>query len=456
MNRPNRNLRPAAGNLSRRQMLRSTSLRGAGLALGLPLLEAMTPAANSVFASNETASPVRMACIFFPNGAIMPRWKPEGQGTDWKLSETLSPLQNFKSKLNVISGLAHNHGRANGDGAGDHARCGATYLTAARPRKTSSNIQLGASVDQTAAAQLGNRTRLPSIELGLNGSRNAGSCDSGYSCAYSSNISWRNESQPMPKETSPRAAFDRMFGSGDLTHRREQNSTRKSIMDVVLADARRLQKKVGLTDQRKLDEYFNSVREIELQIARTESEDQAAMPDLDIPDGRIDAFRDHARLMFDIMALGFQNDTTRIATMMLDTAGGSRSYPEIGVKDSHHGISHHRDHKEKVDKLAKIDHYLVEQYAYFLDKLDSIPDGQGTLLDQSMIMYGSGISDGNRHDHGDLPVVMAGGAGGQIPTGRYIKTEDEVPMANLFVRMLQIMGTEDTEFGDSTGTFQLS
>ena len=433
---------------------RRTLLRGTGLALGLPLLEAMTPMARSAFATAEpSAAPVRMACIFFPNGVIVPDWTPEGKGKrdQWKLSKTLKPLEPFKSKINVLGNLAHDNGRAHRDGAGDHARCAATYLTAARPVKTSSNIRIGVSVDQVAASQLVGKTRLPSIELGLVGSRNAGSCDSGYSCAYSSNISWRNETTPMPKEVTPRAAFDRMFASGDMGDRREQNFLRQSILDIVRDDAQRIMKQVGATDRRKLDEYFTSVREIEQRIAASEEQDAAAMPDLDVPHGRVESFREHARLMYDIMAVGFETDTTRVATLMLDRAGGNRRYPEIGVNDDHHGMSHHRNRKDLVEKLQKIDHYLVEQFAYFLGKLESIKDAHGTLLDQSMILYGSGISDGNRHRHDDLPLVLAGSAGGIIETDRHIAPGGEIPMGNLFLSMLDIMGTPAESIGDSSG-----
>ncbi len=430
---------------------RRTLLRGTGLALGLPLLESMTPMARSAFAASDNKSPVRMACIFFPNGAIMPDWKPKGEGADWQLSKTLAPLEKHKSKLNVISGLAHDNGRAHADGAGDHARCASTYLTAARPVKTSGNIRIGISVDQIAATQLVDQTRLPSIELGLVPSRNAGSCDSGYSCAYSSNISWRNETQPMPKEITPRMAFERMFGAENSADQRRHNLERQSILDVVRQDAEKLMKRVGQTDKRKLDEYFSSLREIEARIARAEEEDRKALPDLEVPFGRVEAFREHARLMYDLMAIGFQTDTTRVATFMLDNAGGNRRYTEIGVRDAHHEMSHHRNREEPVANLQKIDHYLVEQFAYFLDKLDAITDGTTTLLDQSLVMYGSGISDGNRHDHGNLPIVLAGSAGGQLTTNRYIETKRERPMGNLFLSLLDLMGTPAESIGDSSG-----
>lgn len=451
---------PTPKNLHRPALDRRTLLRGSAAVLGLPLLEAMTPMAQSAFASPDSVQrPVRMACIFFPNGVIVPKWTPirgeSGAETDWELSESLQPLAPVKDKLNVIANLTLDNGRGYKDGAGDHARCGATFLTAARPLKTSSNIRLGVSVDQVAASQLAGQTRLPSIELGLEGSRNAGSCDSGYSCAYSSNISWRNESQPMPKETIPRLAFERMFGTGDSAERREQNRVRKSILDVVRGDAQRLMKGLGQTDQRKMDEYFTGVREIEQRIERVEREDAASLPDLEVPYGRVEAFREHARLMFDLMVVAFQTDTTRVATMMLDNAGGNRRYTELGISDGHHGMSHHRDKKDLVENLQKIDRYLVEQYAYFLTKLDATRDAGGSLLDQSMVLYGSGISDGNRHRHEDLPIVLAGSAGGQYQTGRYIDAGDECPMANLFLTLLDLMGTPAESIGDSSGRLKI-
>ncbi|TWU05549.1 DUF1552 domain-containing protein [Stieleria varia] len=433
-------------------MDRRTILRGSAVALGLPLLEAMTPLSRSAFASADSIQrPVRMAFVFVPNGVIVPDWKPTGSGKDWQLSKSLQPLESMKSKLNVISDLAHDNGRGYKDGAGDHARCASTFLTAARPLKTSGSIRLGVSVDQVAATQLSGQTRLSSIELGLVGSRNAGSCDSGYSCAYSSNISWRNENQPMPKETIPRLAFERLFGDGDSAKRRKTNRFRSSILDVVRGDAEKIMGRLGKNDRQKIDEYFAGVREIEQRIERSEKEDAAAMPDLEVPFGPIDQFEQHAKLMFDLMAVAFQTDTTRVATLMLDNAGGNRRYTQLGINDDHHGMSHHRDKTETVAKLQKIDHYLIEQFAYFLQKLDSISDGEQSLLDQSMVLYGSGISDGNRHRHDDLPIVLAGSAGGQIETGRFIVPGKEVPMGNLFLSMLDKMGTPAESIGDSSG-----
>lgn len=437
---------------------RRTVLRGLGLTVGLPMLDMMGPVARAVASpmkAGNGASPVRMAAVFFPNGAIMPEWNCTGEGPDWKLGKTLESLEPHRAKLNVVSGLALDNGRAKKDGAGDHARAGATFLTAARPVKTSSNIRVGVSVDQLAASQLAGKTKLASIELGLQGSRNAGSCDSGYSCAYSSNISWRSEDQPMAKETVPRMVFERLFGNGDDKGRAERDFYRKSILDLVASDANQLMDQLGKSDRRKMDEYFTSVRELEKRIERTEQEDAAARPDVDLPEGRPSEFEEHARLMYDMMVLGFQTDSTRVATFMLDNAGGNRAYTAVGVNDGHHQLSHHRNDEEMIAKIRKIDAYLAKNFSYFLDKLDSIEEADGrTLLDNSIVLYGSGLSDGNRHRHEELPIVLAGSGGGAISTGRHIVLKEETPMANLFMSMLDVMGTPVESIGDSTGRLQ--
>lgn len=437
---------------------RRTVLRGLGLTVGLPMLDMMGPVARAVASplkAGNGSSPVRMAAVFFPNGAIMPEWNCSGEGADWKLGKTLESLEPHRAKLNVISGLALDNGRAKQDGAGDHARAGATFLTAARPVKTSSNIRVGVSVDQLAASQLAGQTKLASIELGLQGSRNAGSCDSGYSCAYSSNISWRSENQPMAKETVPRMVFERLFGNGDDEGRAERDFYRKSILDLVASDANRLMGQLGKSDRRKMDEYFTSVRELEKRIERTEQEDAAARPDVDLPEGRPSEFEEHARLMYDMMVLGFQTDSTRVATLMLDNAGGNRAYKAVGVNDGHHQLSHHRNDEDTIAKIRKIDVYLAKNFSYFLDKLDSVEEADGrTLLDNSIVLYGSGLSDGNRHRHEELPIVLAGSGGGAISTGRHIVLKEETPMANLFMSMLDVMGTPVESIGDSTGRLQ--
>lgn len=432
---------------------RRTFLKGVGTAMSLPLLDAMLPAGARAFASAAAQPPVRMAFLFVPNGLIMPAFRPLEVGEDYGLTETLQPLANLKSELNVITGLAQDNGRAKGDGPGDHARSASTFLTGAHPVKTSgANIRVGVSVDQVAAEQIGSRTRLPSLELGTERGRHAGSCDSGYSCAYSSAISWKTASTPMAKEIDPRLVFERLFGSAEAEKGRAFRSAfRKSILDMVADDAAKLQGSLGLTDRRKMDEYYSSVRELELRITRAEEMAQAERPAFDPPDGVPQDVQEHIRLMYDLLALAFRTDTTRVATFMLANEGSNRTYSMAGVTDGHHELSHHRMDQAKIDKLKKIDHFLMTQFAYFLEQLRSKKEGEGTLLDHSLILYGSGISDGNRHRHDDLPLVLAGRAGGAIRTGRHIRYDRETPMNNLFLSMLDRVGAKVERLGDSSG-----
>lgn len=431
---------------------RRTFLRGAGTALSLPLLDAMLP--RAAWANPATAAPRRMGYFFFPNGAIMPHWTPAEVGTQFTLPKTLSPLAPHQSELLVVSGLAHDKARANGDGAGDHARSCSAFLTGAQPRKTAgADIHAGVSADQIAANQVGHHTRLPSLEVGIEEGRQAGNCDSGYSCAYSSNISWKSAEMPMAKEINPKAVFERLFGTGvgDARAQAERDFYRKSILDFVASDAAKLRDKLGTTDRRKVDEYFESVREIEQRIVRAEQQTRAELPDLPPPEGVPEIHSEHLRLMFDLLALAYQTDSTRIATYMLANEGSNRSYREIEVKEGHHQLSHHGQDEEKMAKLQRIDQHLMTQFAYFLEKLKSIPEGEGTLLDNCMLVYGCAIGDGNRHNHDDLPIVMAGRGGGTITTGRHLKLESETPMNNLHLSLLDRMGAEVETFGDATG-----
>ena len=431
---------------------RRTFLRGAGAALSLPFLDAMLP--KLAWADGAVAAPRRLGYFFFPNGAIMQHWTPAEVGAQYALPKSLSPLAPHQSDLLVISGLAHDKARANGDGAGDHARSCAAFLTGSQPRKTfGADIHAGPSVDQLAANQIGHQTRLPSLELGIEEGRQAGNCDSGYSCAYSSNISWKSAELPMAKEINPKAVFERMFGAGvdDARASAERDYYRQSILDFVADDANRLRARLGSTDRRKVDEYFNSVREIEQRIVRAEHQTRAALPEMTPPDGVPDALTDHLRLMFDLLAIAFQTDSTRIATYMLANEGSNRTYREIGVKEGHHELSHHQDDADKMAKLQQIDQYLVTQFAYFLDKLKSIPEGDGTLLDNCMLVYGCAIGDGNAHNHDNLPILVAGKGGGTIGTGRHLKLDAETPMNNLHLSMLDRMGATVESFGDATG-----
>ncbi|MFV1967816.1 MAG: DUF1552 domain-containing protein [Pirellulaceae bacterium] len=428
---------------------RRTFLRGLGTTMALPLLDAMSPAAR---AAAPASPPIRMAFVFCANGAIMPSWKPAPGGEKLELSETLKPLEKHGGELLVLSGLAQHHGRANGDGAGDHARCASSFLTGAQPRKTSgADIHVGVSVDQAAAARIGKRTRLPSLELGIERGRNAGNCDSGYSCAYSSNVSWKTPSTPMAKEINPKLAYERLFGPTDTERQKPHRDLfRQSVLDLVAEDAAQLRRRLGKTDRRKLDEYFTSVRELEQRLAGTAGTKNDA-PDYDVPEGIPRDLDQHIRLMYDIIALAFQADSTRVCTYMLANAGSNRTYPMVDVRSGHHSLSHHRDDKQKMADIAKIDRYLIAQFGYFLDKLAAIEEGEGTLLDNSMILYGSGIADANRHSHHDLPILVAGRGGGTLKTGRYLEFPKDTPLNNLFLSMCKRVGADVKKLGDSTG-----
>ena len=415
----------------------------------------MLPARALASGAAPTA-PVRMACLFFANGAIMDKWKPTGEGKDFQLSPTLEPLAAVKDDLLIIGGLAQHHARANGDGAGDHARNASAYLTGAQPKKTSgADITVGQSIDQAVAEKIGRQTRLPSIELGIDRGRNAGSCDSGYSCAYSSNISWKTASTPCSKEVNPRAAFERLFGNPqNAANAERRRRNRKSILDFVSEDASRIQQAVSGADRQKLDEYFSSVRELEQRVGRADNGPKE-VPELNLPDGVPPELAAHMNLMFDILVLAFQTDSTRVATLMVADAGSNRTYPEIDVRDGHHEMSHHQNDAHKIEQIAKIDKYLVERFAYFLQKLKSTTEGDSNLLNNSMILYGSAISDGNRHNHDDLPIILAGRGGGTIDSGRYVVHSNETPLNNLFLSMADRMGARLDSLGDSKGMLDL-
>ncbi len=439
------------------QIPRRTFLRGLGASLALPMLEAMAPPTRLLAASagpGASSRPLRMAFLYVPNGANMADWTPKQVGAEFELPSILEPLAEVKSDIQVLSGLAHQKAFANGDGAGDHARASATFLTGCQARKTAgADIHIGVSVDQVAASKVGTATRLPSLELSCDKGQEAGNCDSGYSCAYQFHISWRSETTPNPVEYDPRQVFERMFGRNRPGESAEKRALRqrydKSILDVVLNDAKNLRSGLGRTDQRKLDEYLTSVREVEL---RLEKADQFAskLPDYAKPTGVPKDYEEHIRLMADLMVLAFQTDTTRIATFMLAHDGSNKSYPFIGVSDGHHDLSHHQGKEEKKQKIAKINRFHTSQLAYLLKKLKSTREGNGSLLDQCMIVYGSGIADGNSHAHDNLPVILAGGGGGTLQPGRHVKLQKQ-PMTNLYVSMLDRMGAGVEHLGDSTG-----
>ncbi|MCC6590576.1 MAG: DUF1552 domain-containing protein [Bryobacterales bacterium] len=443
--------------LTKKHLSRRALLRGLGAAVALPALDAMVPASRIT-----GAAATRMLFLYVPNGIVMEDWTPAESGKRFAFPRIMKPLEPMREKLSVITGLTHNTGRALGDGPGDHARAAASFLTGVHPRKTAAaDISLGKSVDQIAAQKVGNRTRIPSMELTLEAGRQAGNCDSGYSCAYSNNISWRGSTTPNPPETNPRVIFERLFGTGDPAEtaatRAKRERYNKSILDFVIEDTQSLKADVGAADKRKLDEYLTAVREVEVRI--TNAEKLAAnsvplttlAPGFEKPMGVPVDYAEHAKLVFDLMTLALQSDQTRIMSLMMAREGSNRPYREIGISDGHHGLTHHRNNAEWVEKIRQINEYHVKQLAYLLKRLDAVQDGDGTLLDHSMVVYGSGLSDGNKHTHHDLPVLLAGSAAGRLRTGRHVIYPSETPMANLFVTMLELMDVRTNDMGDATG-----
>jgi len=437
-----------------KQISRRTMLRGLGVAVGLPALEAMTPL--KAFAGTPAAPPLRMAFMSIPNGVNVNHWFPSATGASFTFPKTLASLEAVRSDVLVLSGLAHDKAKANGDGAGDHARSSATLLTGCQARKTDGkDIRGGISIDQLAAERVGAKTRLPSIELGCDKGAMAGNCDSGYSCAYSSAIAWKTPTLPLPKEVNPRSVFARLFGDpNQLAQERDrakQAMYRRSVLDLVSDEAKSLNGELGLADRRKLEEYLEAVRSIEKQIQSAERDEARRFPQMEAPEGIPADFPVYVKLMLDLVVVAFQTDTTRIATMVLANEGSNRTFPWIEVRDGHHSISHHAGNGEKLDKIQKIDQYYVEQFTYLVQKMKSIPEGEGTLLDNSMLFYGGAIGDGNRHNHDELPILFAGNAQGTIETGRHVRYPRGTPACNLFLSMLDRMGVKEERFGDSTG-----
>jgi hypothetical protein len=435
------------GRISRR-----TLLRGAGTVVALPFLEAMTP---KVLASAvEAKAPRRMAFLYVPNGAHMPDWTPSVEGAGFELPPILQPLASVKDDLLVLSGLTCDKARANGDGGGDHARSSSAFLTGCQARKTAgANFRSGISADQVAARRLGEQTRLPSLELGIERYRGSGNCDSGYSCVYEHTIAWRSPTSPLPNEVDPKIIFERLFAerSNDPA-RLKRNRLRSSVLDAVLDDAKGLENKLGGSDRRKLDQYLSCVRELELRIARAESLPPVQPPEDAIrPSGMPAELSEHIRMMCDLMVLAFQTDVTRVITCMIAREGSEQKYRMIGINEGHHELTHHRNDPEKIAKVSKINTYHIDQFAYFLGKLKSVTEGEGTLLDNCMIAYGSGNSDGNRHTHEELPILLAGKGGGSIKAGRHIRYPSETPVNNLWLSMLDRMGAPTETLGDSTG-----
>jgi len=446
---------------------RRTVLRGVGAAMALPMLEAMSPLAAIAYAAPLTnglfadpANTKRLCYIFFPNGVHYADWKPTGAGAEFQFSDLLAPLERHRSRVGVISGLSHHNAQALGDGPGDHARSAACFLTGAHPVKTAgADIEAGVSVDQVAARALEGRTRFASLELGCEPALQSGNCDSGYSCAYSSNISWRTPNTPNLKEINPRLVFERLFMMGgdaeSARARAERLARRRSVIDYVRGDARKLRQRLGERDRRKIEEYFDSVRALETRLDQVERAGQdpeslAAMPR---PAGTPEDYRQHVELMADLMILALRLDLTRVCTFMIANEGSNRPFPFLNIKEGHHHLSHHGGDAGMIEQIRSINRFQTEAFAGMLDKFAAATDAEGTpLLDSTMIVWGGAISDGNIHNHNQLPVVVAGGgAEAGLPLGRHAVLDRETPMCNLHLGLLRRMGIDVASFGDSDG-----
>jgi hypothetical protein len=432
---------------------RRTFLRGMGAAVALPLLDAMVPALSAT--SQTAAAPVRrLGFVYIPNGAIMERWTPAAEGKGFELSPILKPLEAHRDRLTVVSNLDSRPAEAaEGEGSGDHARASAVWLSAVHPKRTEgADLRGGKTIDQMAADVLGRDTQLRSLEIAAEDFTAVGGCDIGYSCSYVNTLSWRTATTPLPMQTDPRVVFERLFGEGlGAEQRRRQLTQDQSILDAIVGQVGQLQKRLGPADTTRVTEYLDSVREVERRVQRMEAQVGAHIDVPSMPVGVPELYDDHVKLMYDLLVLAFQADVTRVGTFMLAREASTRTYNHIGVPDPHHAISHHGNAPDKIEKHAKINTYHVSLFNHFLDRLKSTPDGDGTLLDHSLVMYGGCISNGNLHTHGPLPTLLAGGACGQLTGGRHIRTAADTPMANLLVSVLEKVGVETDNLGDSTG-----
>jgi hypothetical protein len=432
---------------------RRTVLRGIGASVALPLLDAMVPALTAF--QKTAARPVnRFGAVYVPNGMMMRQWTPAAEGSAFEFTPILKPLEPFRDRLLVLSGL--NSTPPAGQGAvGVHARASTRFLTDMPPKVTNgADLEAGISMDQIAAKDLGRHTQLASLELGLESTESGASCDNGFNCVYTSTISWRGAATPLPTEHDPREVFERMFGdatSTDPATRRAHVQEERSILDSVGQRIARLGKQVGSGDRAKLDEYFEAIRDVERRIQNAEQQSARDLPVVGHPEGIPASFEEHAKLMYDLYGLAYQCDLTRVITFMIAHEFSGRTYPEIGVPDAHHPISHHQNDPARLAKIAKINTYHASLFAYFLNKLKSTPDGDGSLLDHVMIVYGAGMSDSNAHDPKNLPILLAGGGAGQIKSGRHLRFSKDTPLANLHLTLLDRLGVHVEKLGDSAG-----
>jgi hypothetical protein len=436
----------------KKHLSRRTFLRGAGVTVALPLLDSMLPAQTPL--AKTAATPKNRFCgIYVPHGATMDKWTPAQEGTGFEFTESLKPLEKYRNRVNVVTNLAHPlAGGVGSDAGADHARSAAVFLSGAHPEKGS--VHAGVTIDQVLAEKIGQETPLPSIEMaieevGLN-------CGAGYGCAYFNTISWRNPTMPLPMENSPQVVFERLFGDGSNSALRlSRKKEDRSILDSVTEKVSRLQSRLDPSDRNRLTEYLDDIREIERRIQKAEqqSANEGNVPEA--PVGVPELFEDHLKLMFDLQALAYRADITRIMTMMYarDTSGAT--YPNSGNRDGFHGASHHSNARAKMDSFALINRYHIQMLAYFIEKLQSTPDGDGTLLDHSVVLYGSSMSNGNQHDHDPLPVAVVGGLSGQLKGGRHIVTPAHTPMSNLMLALLDKFGVQQKSFGDSTAKLDI-
>ncbi len=436
----------------KKSLSRRAILRGLGASLALPLLDSMIPAFASPL-SAAAQSPKRMGMFYAPNGTAMPYWLPKAYGNSFELSPILEPLAPFRDNLFVLSHLSNDV--AVGDGVGGHARSCAPWLTSTHIKKTEgADIRAGVSMDQVAAKHLGQQTQLQSLELSLDSDESLGACDSGYSCAYTNTLAWRDERTPLPSECDPRAIFERLFGaseSTDVPARMARLAQEKSILDTALESITGLKRTLGPQDQLRVDQYLDSVRESERRVQTAEAQSKRELPVVERPGAAPELYEPHCQLLLDLLALSYQTDMTRISTFMMSKEQTGRSYPEIGVPDGHHPVSHHQNDPAKIAKLAKINTYHMKQFAYFLDKLRQIPEGDGTVFDNCLFVYGSGMSDSNLHFQLDLPTLLIGGAAGTVKGGLHKGYPNTTPVANLWVTVLNKMGVPTEKFGNSNG-----
>jgi hypothetical protein len=441
--------------ITKKAVSRRTVLRGMGVTLALPLLDAMVPAATAL--QRTAAKPVRrLGVVYHPNGVVYENWLPQGVGTEFQFSRVLSPFEKFRDRVVVVTGLADNQAESLGDGGGDHSRASGSYLTGVHVKKSDTMVHNGVSMDQIAARTFQRDTQLSSLELTVDNNNLVGSCDTGYSCAYSNTLSWLTPTLPLMSENDPRVVFERLFGSSDSTDARVRTARLrqdKSILDSVAARVKQLQLTLGSSDNTKVSDYLESLRDVERRIQKAEEQSARELPEFDRPVGIPDDFDEHVRLLYDLQVLAYQCDLTRVITFMYGREQSARTYPQLGISDPHHQLTHHQNNPEKLEKCTKIQTHHVSLFTSYLDKLRAIPDGDGSLLDHMVILFGSGLSNSDRHTHGPLPTVVVGGGAGSIKGGRHLVYPEGTPLSNLHVTLLDKVGVPVDKLGDSTGKF---